>query len=67
MQLSHRWRLGATIAALAAVVLPAALLAQGTGTVEGTVTDAASQRPLPNVQVSIQGTGATVARISSCT
>ncbi|MCC7194972.1 MAG: SusC/RagA family TonB-linked outer membrane protein [Gemmatimonadaceae bacterium] len=36
------------------------LVAQGTGTVEGTVTDAGSQRPLANVQVSVQGVGTAV-------
>jgi TonB-linked SusC/RagA family outer membrane protein len=45
--------------------LPGALLAQGTGTVEGTVIDASSQRPLANAQVSIQGTGATVGALTN--
>jgi TonB-linked SusC/RagA family outer membrane protein len=65
MLLFQRWRVRVTSAALALVALPAALVAQGTGTVEGTVTDAASQRPLPNVQVSIQGTGATVGALTN--
>jgi TonB-linked SusC/RagA family outer membrane protein len=64
MQLSVR-RLLAAFVAVAAIALPATVLAQGTGTVEGTVTDAASQRPLPNVQVSIQGTGATVGALTN--
>jgi TonB-dependent starch-binding outer membrane protein SusC len=51
--------------ALAALTLPAELAAQGTGTVEGTVVDASSQRPLPSVQVSIQGTGATVGAVTN--
>jgi TonB-linked SusC/RagA family outer membrane protein len=62
------WQPGRRLAAVAAftlAALPAALLAQGTGTVEGTVIDGASQRPLANVQVSIQGTGATVGALTN--
>lgn len=40
-------------------------LAQATGTVEGTVTDAGSQRPLANVQVSVVGTGGTVGALTN--
>ncbi|MBM4194139.1 MAG: SusC/RagA family TonB-linked outer membrane protein [Gemmatimonadetes bacterium] len=58
-------RATAVLVALATIALPGALAAQGTGTVEGTVIDAASQRPLANVQVSIQGTGATVGALTS--
>jgi TonB-linked SusC/RagA family outer membrane protein len=65
MQQSVRWRLATVLVALASFALPGALLAQGTGTVEGTVTDAATQRPLANVQVSIQGTGATVGALTN--
>lgn len=58
--------LAAAVFAAAALSLGSgALMAQGTGTVEGTVKDAASQRPLANVQVSIQGTGATVGALTN--
>jgi TonB-dependent starch-binding outer membrane protein SusC len=40
----------------AVAMLPTALLAQDRGSVTGTVTDAASQRPLAGAQVSIAGT-----------
>ncbi|MDQ8165003.1 MAG: SusC/RagA family TonB-linked outer membrane protein [Gemmatimonadota bacterium] len=62
---SLRWRIATALVALASLALPGAVSAQGTGTVEGTVTDAASQRPLANVQVSIQGTGATVGALTT--
>ncbi|HVZ47952.1 MAG TPA: SusC/RagA family TonB-linked outer membrane protein [Gemmatimonadaceae bacterium] len=60
-----RKRFAAAALALAAFTVPGVLVAQGTGTVEGTVKDAASQRPLANAQVSIQGTGATVGSITN--
>lgn len=60
-----KWRFAAAIIAIAGFAIPGALAAQGTGTVEGTVTDAASQRPLANVQVSVQGTGATVGALTN--
>jgi TonB-linked SusC/RagA family outer membrane protein len=43
------------LAALWLLATPAALLAQGTGSVRGTVVDAATQRPLSGVQVVVQG------------
>jgi TonB-linked SusC/RagA family outer membrane protein len=60
-----RSRAATVLLALLAIALPGAAFAQGTGTVEGTVIDAASQRPLANVQVSIAGTGATVGALTS--
>jgi TonB-dependent starch-binding outer membrane protein SusC len=48
----HRWLLSLC----AGVLLPAALHAQERGTVTGTVTDAATQRPLSGVQVQVVGT-----------
>lgn len=42
-----------------------ALLAQGTGTITGTVVDRGSRRPLPGVQVTIAGTGATIGTTSN--
>ena len=62
---SVRWRAATLFVALMSVALPSAAFAQGTGTVEGTVIDAASQRPLANVQVSVQGTGATVGALTT--
>lgn len=43
------------LAALWLLALPAAALAQGTGSIRGTVVDAATQRPLQGVQVVVQG------------
>ena len=60
-----RSRAATVLLALLAIALPGAAFAQGTGTVEGTVIDAASQRPLANVQVSIAGTGATVGALTN--
>lgn len=54
----HRSVLAATaILGLLLLVQPASVLAQQTGTVEGTVLAATSQRPLAGAQVSIEGTG----------
>jgi TonB-dependent starch-binding outer membrane protein SusC len=54
------------LAALGAIVLlPHAAFGQATGTVEGTVTDAGSRRPIPNVQVSIVGSGGTVGALTN--
>jgi len=44
------------LAAFAVALLPAGLAAQADGTVSGVVTDRASGRPLPEVQVSVAGT-----------
>ncbi|MDB4886886.1 MAG: TonB-linked outer membrane protein SusC/RagA family [Gemmatimonadetes bacterium] len=43
-------------AAFAVLLLPAGLAAQGTGSVTGVVTDAGTQRPVQDVQVSVTGT-----------
>lgn len=43
-------------AALAVLLLPAGLTAQGTGSVSGVVTDQGTQRPIQDVQVSVTGT-----------
>jgi TonB-linked SusC/RagA family outer membrane protein len=43
-------------AALAVLLLPAGLAAQGAGSVTGVVTDAGTQRPVQDVQVSVTGT-----------
>lgn len=47
---------GLVVIALLAAVFPAALSAQGTGSVTGTVIDEGSRRPLSNVQVTIAAT-----------
>ncbi len=52
--MSKRVRAGLT--ALALAFLPAGLLAQGGGTVSGTVVDQATQRPLQDAQVQVVGT-----------
>lgn len=62
---SVRLRAVGAFLSLVCLALPSALVAQGTGTVEGTIIDAASQRPLSNVQVSIQGTGSTVGALTT--
>ena len=51
MRALSRWML----AALWLLAMPAAALAQGTGSIRGTVVDAATQRPLAGVQVVVQG------------
>ena len=51
--------------ALAVFLMPSSLAAQSTGTVEGTVTDAGSKRPIQGVQVSIVGTGGTVGALTN--
>ena len=43
--------------AIAAFAIPREVAAQATGTIEGTVTDAGSKRPIANVQVTIVGSG----------
>ena len=40
----------------AAALIPALALAQGQGTVQGTVLDSASGHPIPSVQVTVAGT-----------
>src|SRR5437867_3693880 len=53
------------LVAAALLAIPAQLLAQATGTVEGTVIDAGNRRPVPSVQVSIMGTGGTVGALTN--
>src|SRR4051812_49758632 len=43
--------------ALTATLIPLRLLAQGTGTVTGTVNRAEEQTPVPSVEVTVQNTG----------
>jgi TonB-dependent starch-binding outer membrane protein SusC len=50
---NHRWLI---VAFLAFALHPTGLFAQARGTVTGTVTDAATQRPLAGVQVQVAGT-----------
>lgn len=58
-------RLCLAVLAVVALAMPGEVTAQGTGTIEGTVTDAGSKRPLANAQVSIVGTGATVGALTN--
>ena len=51
-----RERIRHTLGGLVGLAMPALLVAQGVGTIEGTVIDAGSKRPLPSVQVNIVGT-----------
>jgi TonB-dependent SusC/RagA subfamily outer membrane receptor len=60
---THLAFLAAALVATAAT--PVLLLAQATGTVEGTVIDAGNKRPVPSVQVSIVGTGGTVGGLTN--
>ncbi len=52
------------LAAISAVA-PSALLAQGTGTIAGTVIDAGSRRPLASVQVTIVAAGVPVGALTN--
>ena len=59
-------RLRIALVALASLALPGFAAAQGpTGTIEGTVTDVGTKRPLSGVQVSIVGTGGTVGALTN--
>ncbi len=58
-------RLCLAVLGVVALAMPLELTAQATGTIEGTVTDAGSKRPLANAQVSIVGTGATVGALTN--
>lgn len=58
-------RLCLAVLGAVALAMPLQLTAQATGTIEGTVTDAGSKRPLANAQVSIVGTGATVGALTN--
>jgi TonB-linked SusC/RagA family outer membrane protein len=51
-----RWILAAPLYALLLALLPAHVVAQSTGTVQGTIVDAATQRPITGVQVTVRGT-----------
>lgn len=53
-------RLPRIFLSLLVLLLPGVIAAQATGTLEGTVLDAGSKRPVANVQVTIVGTGALV-------
>ena len=55
-----------TLALLAVTMaIPRAMSAQATGTIEGTVIDAGSKRPISGAQVTIVGTGATVGAMTN--
>jgi hypothetical protein len=44
------------MAIVAALLAPSRVLAQGTATIAGTVTDSSTQQPVPGVQVTVAGT-----------
>ncbi len=46
----------AAMAIVAALLAPSRVLAQGTATIAGTVTDSSTQQPVPGVQVTVAGT-----------
>src|SRR5262245_66579646 len=57
MRVSVRWQvLPLAVTLLALVTSPTRVRAQGTGSIEGTVTDAGSGRPLQGARLSISGT-----------
>lgn len=58
-------RLRLAFLAVAAFVIPNALAAQATGTIEGTITASGNKRPLMGVQVTIAGTSATVGAVTN--
>jgi TonB-linked SusC/RagA family outer membrane protein len=58
--MSVRVRAGLCLALVWAMALPGALSAQGSGTIQGTVIDAGSKRPLALAQVAIVGSAGTV-------
>jgi TonB-dependent starch-binding outer membrane protein SusC len=59
---ARRYLAGLVVGAL---TIPLHLVAQATGTIEGTVVDAGNRRPIQGVQVSIVGTGATVGAVTN--
>lgn len=65
MSVSVRARVFLALLAAVLVGLPRHAAAQATGTIEGTVIDAGNRRPLPNVQITIAGTGGTVGALTN--
>jgi TonB-linked SusC/RagA family outer membrane protein len=65
MSVRVRARLHLALLAIAIAATPGVLAAQGTGTLEGTVVDAGSRRPVANAQITIRGTGATVGAVTN--
>ncbi len=65
MSVRVRARLRLAFLTLAAFVVPAGASAQATGTIEGSVIDAGSKRPLQSAQVSIVGSGGTVGAVTN--
>lgn len=65
MPVSVRARAFLALLSVAAFAVPRALAAQSTGSIEGTVIDAGSRRPVPSVQISIVGTGGTVGSLTN--
>jgi outer membrane receptor for ferrienterochelin and colicins len=65
MTVPVRARFVLALLALVALASPRALFAQGTGTIEGTVIDAGSRRPVANAQITIRGTGGGVGAMTN--
>jgi TonB-linked SusC/RagA family outer membrane protein len=65
MFVSVRARLGLALFAFAGLALPSELAAQATGTIEGTVIDAGSRRPIANVQITVRGTAGGVGALTN--
>lgn len=63
VRITARFRLA--LLGLATFAISNVAAAQGTGTIEGTITGAGNKRPLQGVQVSIVGTGATVGAVTN--
>ena len=65
MSATVRARAYLALLAIAVFAIPRGVAAQATGTIEGTVVDAGSRRPVAGVQVSIVGTGGTVGSLTN--
>ncbi|MEK7403020.1 MAG: SusC/RagA family TonB-linked outer membrane protein [Gemmatimonadota bacterium] len=64
MTASVRVRSLALLAGLLALAMPGRLVAQGTGTIEGTVIAAGNRRPIASAQVSVVGSGGRVGTLT---
>jgi TonB-linked SusC/RagA family outer membrane protein len=65
MSVSARARFTLALLSFAGLSMPRELTAQATGTIEGTVIDAGSRRPMANVQITIRGTGGGVGALTN--
>jgi TonB-dependent starch-binding outer membrane protein SusC len=65
MPVPVRARVYLALVAFALFAIPSGVVAQGTGTIDGTVIDAGNRRPVSGVQISIVGTGGTVGSVTN--